>query len=207
VALLQGSPNGARNDAVPRITILLGGAGLIPFVWYGAQHAPMRGGGSGAAGSTGDSARAALPPRLDEALTRWEAFTGLSFEWLKSGDQATVRRRFLTYSAAILSFMGGVHWGLAMAAPLGTPVAAQYVVSVVPALVAWGALNVDQASLTPHALTALSFLGLYMYEEALLQRRRIAPWYTFLRTPLTVGVVLTTTVGAYMARETKERLI
>jgi hypothetical protein len=189
---LQGSANGSSNDRVPRVAMLLGGGGLLPFVWYGSQHAPLQ---------------PPTTPFMDDALTRWEAFLGVphALSLLKSGDQATVRRRFLSYSACILSFMGAVHWGLAMATPGVRP--GQYVASVLPALVGWGALNVDQASTTPHTMLSLGFLAVYFGDEWALTARRVPPWYTFLRTPLTVAVVLSTTLAAFLARPNKERLI
>ena len=55
--------------------------------------------------------------------------------WPVAGDaeQATLALMFTGYSAIILSFLGGVHWGMAM----DEDNAPQLAVSVLPALAAW----------------------------------------------------------------------
>lgn len=181
---------GKAGDKAPRIVVLLSGIGVLPIVWYGSQHAPLQ---------------PATTPWLDDALTRWEKFSGVSLGWLKCHDQATVRRRFLTYSACLLSMLGGVHWGLAMTAATPAAAAGQYVMAVLPGLAGWLALNLDASTVMPHTVMAMAFLGIYFYDEAMLLRRALPPWYTFVRTPTTLVAVLSTTIGAYMARRTKER--
>ncbi len=46
----------------------------------------------------------------------------------------------LAYGATITSFLGAIHWGLAMRSPAGEAVARDYLWGVVPSLVAWAAL-------------------------------------------------------------------
>ena len=48
----------------------------------------------------------------------------------------------VTYGVVILTFLGAVHWGVAMASPLTGPLATKlaseaYVYSVIPSLLAW----------------------------------------------------------------------
>lgn len=195
----EGGASGTAGDAVvrvPWIAKLLGGAGLIPFVWYAAQYERFGEGG------LGDG----VVPRGDALLAKWEALTGLDLGWLKSKTQETVRQRFVSYGASILSFMGAVHWGLAMSAPANVPVPrAQYALSVVPSLIGWAACNMGHnsgnRSRDPNVLLAAGFLGVYFYDERLLSKRAIAPWYTFLRTPLTFGVVMACSISAFVAQE------
>lgn len=94
-----------------------------------------------------------------------------------------------TYAAIILSFVGAVHWGVAM---LHRDMAEQdrAVVmgwSVVPALVAWiGLLMQLRAGL---ALTAAMFVLQYTMDRQLGARFPLPPWYLRLRRGLTVVVV------------------
>lgn len=93
-----------------------------------------------------------------------------------------------TYAACILSFLGAVHWGLAMAAAPGSPGAARLVASVMPCLIAWFALL-----LVPWlglSLLILAFAGLYFYDLRGAAAGLTPDWYPNLRRPLTVAVVL-----------------
>lgn len=91
----------------------------------------------------------------------------------------------LTYGAVILSFLGGVHWGLAMSGerasfgPLGA--------SVVPSLVGWAALLIGER--LGMILLALAFAGLLAFDLSLVRRLRAPAWYGALRRPLTLIVV------------------
>jgi hypothetical protein len=159
------------EEAVPRIAGLLGAAGLIPFVFYAAQHS-----------SLDDKA----VPRGDELINRVEDAVGLPgmLRFFKAEDQAGVRRLFNSYAASILSFMGAVHWGVAMKS--GIP--RQYAVSVLPSLVGWVALN-TAADRVPAFTLACGFIGVYFYDEHMARQRVLPPWYSKLRTPLTFAVV------------------
>ncbi len=104
------------------------------------------------------------------------------------------------YAAIILSFMGGVRWGLAMAAPDG-PAFAQLLLSVTPALIAWAALVIMSMGLTlPYlatglALLILSFLAL-LWSDLKASRTGLAPaWYPALRIPLTTLVTLSLSIA------------
>lgn len=89
------------------------------------------------------------------------------------------------YAASILSFLGGVHWGLA----LRNPASRDFVVSVVPSLVAWTA-----AVAAPHngfPVLSASFAALYVYDMIRLRAPTkaglIPHWYLPLRAPLTLA--------------------
>lgn len=91
------------------------------------------------------------------------------------------------YGASILSFLGGVHWGLALRNPTTTVAARDFTVSVVPSLVAWGA-----AVAPPHqglAVLSSSFVALFVYDRfrLALLAQPIPKWYFPMRLPLTVA--------------------
>ena len=98
------------------------------------------------------------------------------------------------YGAVILSFLGGVHWGLA--APAGRPL--QIGLSVVPSLVAWLALLVANLQGTDTALWLLAAaFAVLLPGDLLAAARGLAPgWYPRLRVPLTLIVVACLVVGA-----------
>ncbi|CDF34821.1 unnamed protein product [Chondrus crispus] len=86
------------------------------------------------------------------------------------------------YGAAILSFLGGVHWGLALRAPSTL----DFAYSVTPSLLAWG------ASLAPLpqglAILSASFVGAWAWDEVRFRgASHVPPWYRTLRRPLTVA--------------------
>ena len=91
------------------------------------------------------------------------------------------------YSVAILSFMGGVQWGLAMRSDANGQWLA-YGASVVPALLGWAALLSPPAVQLP-ALAA-GFTLLLMYDLSAVRRGTAPVWYRQLRWPLTAVVVV-----------------
>ena len=110
--------------------------------------------------------------------------------WVLSVDQAGQAMVALAgYGAVILSFMGGVHWGLAIAE---TPAPAaggrlQLGLSVVPALVAWIGLLVPAATALVVLIIAFALL---LAGDLIAVGRHLAPaWYPRLRVPLTLVVV------------------
>lgn len=184
---------GAGSDEVPWIAKLLGFAGLAPFAFYAPQHRPMS-----------DKRE----PMFDASVRQLLHPYTHALDFFISGTQEVVRQRFLSYGACILSFMGAVHWGLAMSWPLAAPRAPlpgrtvfTYAVSVVPSLLGWLAVNADARTSTPYALLATGFVGVYLYDENLLQRREVVRWYTYLRTPLTFLVVASITCAAYIGKD------
>ena len=90
----------ARLNPMPLGAILLGIAGLVPFLGFAALSVAGTDGGLGTLG---------LAPR-----------TILS-----------------AYGAVIASFLGGIRWGAAAARNAGN---ADYLVAIVPSIIAWAAL-------------------------------------------------------------------
>lgn len=96
------------------------------------------------------------------------------------------------YGACILSFMGGIHFGLAIAAPQ-SPSFLRLGTSVLPALIGWAALLIStDAGLI---LLAVAFAVLLAYDLAETKRGRVPPWYPKLRVPLTLIVVACLLLG------------
>lgn len=105
----------------------------------------------------------------------------------------------LAYGAAILSFMGGAQWGVAMRAADGSERGWQgYAVSVLPALLAWAALLVPWRPGV--ALLAAGFTGLLVYDLWTVRQGRAPAWYATLRWRLTLAVVTLLAVAAALGR-------
>ncbi len=97
----------------------------------------------------------------------------------------------LAYAAVILSFVGAVHWGVA----LGTGAAradARYVSSVLPALAAWCFVLLPQSYALP--LLAIAFVVWWWWERTL-PEASLPRWYLQLRNHLTLVVALSLSIG------------
>jgi hypothetical protein len=101
----------------------------------------------------------------------------------------------LIYGAVILSFLGGIHGGLALRED--EPAVERLVASAVPAVVAWGAALAGGRS--GLILLAASFAGLLAYDVVATRRGAAPRWYVALRWPLTVVVILLLMLGARQA--------
>jgi Protein of unknown function (DUF3429) len=117
-----------------------------------------------------------------------------------------VRFALLVYGAIILSFMGGVYWGLAMLVP-ADPTAgalgarrewAVYGFSVLPGLVAWVALLVPVKA--GSWLMAASFAGLLVYDLWRVRAGTAPAWFPHLRVPLTIMAAGSLIVGIALAK-------
>jgi len=105
----------------------------------------------------------------------------------------------LAYGATILSFLGGIHWGLALGRPAlpQRDVLVMLGVGVLPQLLGWVALLVP----TPlgHGLCALG-LALFLVPDRAAVARGLAPvWFMHLRWPLSCAAAIAMTVGAVTA--------
>ncbi|MBO6757037.1 MAG: DUF3429 domain-containing protein [Roseibium sp.] len=110
-----------------------------------------------------------------------------------------VRLALNMYGAIILSFLGGIHWGLEMGRQgtvRGAPSLSRLGASVVPALVAWGCLAMpyDYGS----AALAGAF-GLMLAFDLYCARSGLVPiWYPRLRVPVSLGVMVAILVPGAM---------
>lgn len=109
------------------------------------------------------------------------------------GDPA---RALLLYGAIILSFLGGVRWGLALRMAESGLRTRQFVISVVPSIAAWFALLL--AAGAGFGLMAGLFIILWSEDRAL-PAIGAPPWYPRLRLLLTAVVVAALT-GAALAK-------
>lgn len=135
-------------------------------------------------------AYAGLLPFLLGALLVWA---------VRSDVQAYVALALSAYAAVVLSFLGGIHWGLvmrqpALSAPDPTPTPARSLLwGVVPSLVAWPA-----AVMPPHS--GLVILGLmlivsYAVDRRLYPAHGAAAWLT-LRFRLSAVAAMSCFIGA-----------
>ncbi|WP_048305978.1 DUF3429 domain-containing protein [Halomonas sp. PR-M31] len=104
--------------------------------------------------------------------------------------QALAIKAFLFYSAVILSFLGGIHWGVAMSqdAPGTKGFNVRLVLSMVPSLLAWPALLLNYVAGV--LVLMIGFLLIRLYERQASSTKRLPRWYQNLRSLLTVVVVL-----------------
>lgn len=100
--------------------------------------------------------------------------------------QSLLLRGLLAYGAAILTFLGAVHWGIALARP-GAHDARVLAVGVVPSLVAAASLVLSPE---PALVTQLiGFAGVWLYEHRVLGERFFGRPYLDLRRTLTFAVI------------------
>lgn len=96
----------------------------------------------------------------------------------------------VTYAAVILSFLGGIHWGLALKIMEDAPKSAHrlFVLSVLPALAAWAALFLVPDPRWQLA-AMLAILVVVWIIDALLSVQHIIPgWFLRLRSLITAIV-------------------
>ena len=111
---------------------------------------------------------------------------------LTSGDlKRAAIGGLMAYAAVILSFLGGIHWGAAMADPEPgadhTIDAGRLCMSVVPSLAGWLALLLEAT----HGLVllAFAFAATLLLDLRFAWKGQTPPWYPRLRKPLTMIVV------------------
>lgn len=105
--------------------------------------------------------------------------------WAPTAWQVTAIYGFTYYSAVILSFLGGVHWGSALqVSRLGN--GRRLVLAMVPSLIAWPALLFDVVTGLWVLLAGFVLIGLYDVSRD--GREGFPRWYTGLRCVLT-GIV------------------
>ena len=123
--------------------------------------------------------------------------------WPATSDWSTrALLALIGYGAAILSFLGAVHWGLALAgdAPRGivqsrTTLQARLGLGVLPALIGWAALLVTFLGLPVPALAILDagFIATIIAEAQANRQGLLPPGYIWLRWTLSTIVIVTLT--------------
>ncbi|WP_406851828.1 DUF3429 domain-containing protein [Brevundimonas sp. BH3] len=110
------------------------------------------------------------------------------------GDAEQIADALRLYGAVILSFMGGVHWGVAtLRSENGVP---PYGVSVLPALWAF-AMGFTSPPIGLLGLAA-GFLALLAYDLRCVRRGDLVEWYGRLRLWLTLAVILCLVVAGFI---------
>ena len=107
--------------------------------------------------------------------------------WVPLPYVASAPAILTTYGAVILSFMGAVHWGVAMARK-DQHRDNYFIASIIPALIAWAALLLTQAMAL--VILLVGFIGLYVYDRSVEKAQALPGWYIPMRTRLTAVVVL-----------------
>ena len=94
-------------------------------------------------------------------------------------------RALLGYGAVILSFLGGVHWGLVLRGP-SARAAGMLAAGIIPSLVGWASLLLPFE--TAAAMQVAAFGGFWLYEHRVLGPQALPPAYLGLRRWLTLIV-------------------
>jgi hypothetical protein len=111
---------------------------------------------------------------------------GLVFFGSSSAWHAALGDAFRTYSAIILSFLGGIRWGMALSPAKAD--ARDIALSVLPSLAGWFALLLPpQASV---ALLLLCFCAQGAWDSISVHAGKGPPWFGNLRITLTLLVAL-----------------
>ena len=117
--------------------------------------------------------------------------------YLVSAPRMFVVHALVAYGATILSFLGGVHWGLAIVSRSNAndpALRTRLVVSVIPSLAAWVALLFPE---TTGLLMLAAAIAAMLWVDLRATRLGHAPqWYPKLRIPLTCVVVAALLLGA-----------
>jgi len=97
----------------------------------------------------------------------------------------------IAYGAVILSFLGGIHWGLVLAPPaesrrLSEPGQA-FVIGVIPSTVGWIALLVSDT--IGISLLIAGFAGQWLVDRRTARQGGFPAWFGLLRTRLTAIVI------------------
>lgn len=104
--------------------------------------------------------------------------------------QALAVKAFVYYSAVLLSFLGGIHWGVAMSVDRygDQDFNMRLAVATLPSLLAWPALLLDYNEAI--VILMIGFWLIRLYERRQESDERLPGWYQELRSPLTMLVVI-----------------
>jgi hypothetical protein len=120
---------------------------------------------------------------------------GLTLPLVGGGDH--LAQALIVYGVAILSFLGGARWGIALGYEESGEARRDFVVAVVPALVGWGAALLSPVAGLWTLCGAFVLLGLLDY--GLYCREVVPEWYGRLRLGLSAIVAVVLGVAAVAA--------
>jgi hypothetical protein len=126
-------------------------------------------------------------------------FIGLSgaAPFLDGAPRIFFVQALVAYGALILSFLGGVHWGLAIVSESKADrqeLRTRLIVSVIPSLAAWVALLFPEK--TGLLILAAAIAAMLWVDIRATRGGNAPPWYPKLRIPLTCVVVAALLFGA-----------
>ena len=135
---------------------------------------------------------------MGNAFPRWLTLSGAipfiacsAVLWLAPPAYRAFATTVLTsYAAVILSFLGGIQWGLAVNLIDTAPKSARtmFLLSVVPSLLAWAMLLLPASS--SRIIVAMCLFAFVWVVDALLNLQKLIPaWYFKLRSIITVIVI------------------
>lgn len=105
----------------------------------------------------------------------------------------------LLYGALILSFLGGMWWGVAAARVAGAALTVWLTIAVVPSLIALAAGMVFFASVVSGAaILAAGLFASLLVDLALLRAGHVPAWWMRLRVPLSVGLGTLTLIAGLL---------
>jgi uncharacterized membrane protein YhdT len=113
-------------------------------------------------------------------------------------DNGFVIRSLLSYSAVILSFMGGIHWGVAVTSYAHDRRVANLLIaeSVVPSTLAWAALFHTELHIQLLVLTLL-FTFVWAIDSILVGKKILPGWFFEIRCIITPIVVVSLYVAYF----------
>lgn len=128
-------------------------------------------------------------------LPFWGLAVGLALHGAYGFDPHALDLALVTYAAIILSFLGGIRWGVALD---GSGQGANFVLSIVPSLAAWACLLTRE----PWRLALLGAIALALGPiDVGLVRDGLAPrWFGRLRLILSAGAGVALLLGALASR-------
>jgi hypothetical protein len=133
-------------------------------------------------------------------------FAAMTFA-LTSADNAVripAIAALVTYAAVILSFLGGIEWGLAVQEPMAAPGpqkerlrATALFISAAPSLAAWGVFWLPSPHWQLGASLAL-FILVWAADLGLSRQGLVPSWFVDLRTAITAVVAVILGVALYL---------
>jgi uncharacterized membrane protein YhdT len=115
-------------------------------------------------------------------------------------DYRTVTEVLLTYAAVIISFLGGIHWGLGVAQSTRNRRIANLLIaeSVLPALIAWGVLlSFHQQIHIKLLVMTLLYVFVWAIDSLLYNNDMVPQWFFTLRCIVTPIVVVSLYVAYF----------
>lgn len=110
------------------------------------------------------------------------------------GYAATAATSLLVYGAVIVSFLGGVRWGVELCNHPAQPRWLTLTSSVVTSLIAWPAVLIG--GVAGLLMLTIAFVFQYLVDARAVSQHQVVGWYRSLRLILTTVVVLCLTTGA-----------